>query len=404
MQTICMLSSSDYTRHVIIGRHISALLREGYQITIVDHHTNTQRDRPGVKRYEIRPGQLWKIRLLIWRTLHFFIEPFPKISEIYWTLSFVFRLILTNLFGFYFAYRKKFNVYIAQDLECILSVIVTGKLRHTPTLFIAHELYSEQGNPTSSVNRVLRFVESKFLKYIDQIIIPNYSRKRYLEERYTLKKSPVVILNCPPTKPWAKHNLIRSQLSLDDTVKIVLYHGNLTQGRALETLLQSMEFLDNHIVLVIIGEKNSYYYNNLEPIWQSLRLSGKVFFLPYIEHDQIMNYVASADLGVVIYKNINLNNYYCAPTKLYEYIMADIPVVACDFPELQIMFQQFQIGFLFDPDEPESIANAINQFFLLDMDQRNKIHQNLVLARKQFNWENEGSKLVTVIKELSTPA
>jgi glycosyltransferase involved in cell wall biosynthesis len=110
-----------------------------------------------------------------------------------------------------------------------------------------------------------------------------------------------------------------------------------------------------------------------------------------------MPYVASADLGVVIYKNVSLNNYLCAPTKLYEYIMARVPVVACDFPVMRELLDEYPIGFVFDSDDPVSIADAVNRFFRTDSAQRDEMARTLGHARQRFNWEHESQELLQLL-------
>jgi glycosyltransferase involved in cell wall biosynthesis len=112
----------------------------------------------------------------------------------------------------------------------------------------------------------------------------------------------------------------------------------------------------------------------------------------------MMQYVASADLGVVIYRNINLNNYLCAPTKLYEFVMVGVPVVVSDFPELAAFLDEFPAGRTFDPEQPVSIAAAVNAFFRADEVEHLRCKQALERARRIFTWEQEGQKLLHIFR------
>ena len=122
------------------------------------------------------------------------------------------------------------------------------------------------------------------------------------------------------------------------------------------------------------------------------------FFLAYVPPAEIIDYVASADLGIVIYENVNLNNYLCAPTKLYEFIMMKVPVAACNFPELVELFEHYPVGVTFDPENPKSIAQAINSFFAKHADERSVMDSVLEQARQHFTWENESLKWLSLLK------
>jgi glycosyltransferase involved in cell wall biosynthesis len=195
-------------------------------------------------------------------------------------------------------------------------------------------------------------------------------------------------------------NRLRERLQLPPSSRIVLYHGALVPGRALEELIVAARGFRESVVLVIVGQQIPFYHDVLEPLWWSEGLQRKVFFLPHVSFDNVMGYVASADLGVVIYRNINLNNYYCAPTKVYEYMMADVPFVACNFPEMQRLLEDYKVGLTFDPDDPSSIAGAVNTFFELDGRQRAEMQRDLRRARERFNWETESQKLVRLLQSL----
>jgi glycosyltransferase involved in cell wall biosynthesis len=116
--------------------------------------------------------------------------------------------------------------------------------------------------------------------------------------------------------------------------------------------------------------------------------------------EQVVYYCMSASLGVVIYQNTGLNNYYTAPNKLYEYMQAGLPVASSDFPALKEVVEGYDLGCTFDPEEPESIAEAIN--LVLAYGQRyDTMRRNALEAAKIFNWENESRKLLDIYERLS---
>jgi len=397
---ICMLYLQDHTRHSIICRQIATLLKAGYAITILDSSDGTiVQPLAEYTRVIIRPVRLWLFRKWIWKLL----RPFAIgcLSEAYWTVLICTELILTSVWYMVAAHRCDADVYQVHDLWTLFSAILVGRLRKRPVIYDAHELASEQGDSRSLYNRFLRLLEWWFIPRADRVIVPNHSRARVYMEEHRLKAEPLVVLNCPPMMQLGRTNLLRQTLGLPGSVKVVLYHGALMPGRALEELLCSSHYFNEGIILVIIGEQNTYYQQVLYPLWRSAGLQGVVFFLPYMPHEEIMPYVASADLGVVIYKNINRNNYLCAPTKLYEYFMANVPVVACDFPEICNLLREYPVGLTFNPDEPFSIAAAINAFFRGETIRRLEIGKYLDLARQRFNWEIESPKLLNLFVSLT---
>lgn len=400
MPKICMLVSEDHTRHPIIRRQVGVLLKSAYSLTVLDQLSAANVQYPtGYKRVIIRPLRLGFIGKGVWRLLRRL--PIVDLGEAWWTVIWALQMIMTAVRYAKLAFDEKADVYQAHDLDTLLGAIAAGRLRQRPVVYDAHELMSEQGNPSSLRNRFLRLLEKILVPRVDYLIVPNASRAKVYTDRYSPKNPPVVILNCPPTITVERSNKLRARLGLGDSTQVALYHGTLMAGRGLEELLLSAPNFDEGIVLVVIGEQNKFYHTVLQPLWERERLAERVIFVPHIPPDEIMEYVASVDLGIVIYKNTNLNNYLCAPTKLYEYFMAQIPVAVCDFPEMRTLLEEYAVGSHFCPDDPKSIAKVVNAFFGTQPGERLRLTQELQRARERFNWELEGKKLLNIFALLT---
>lgn len=189
-------------------------------------------------------------------------------------------------------------------------------------------------------------------------------------------------------------------LGLAESTKIVIYHGAMIPFRALDKLIQSTQFFDPDVVLVLMGEQGEYFRTVLAPLLHDGRFKSKVFALPFVPPEAVSPFVASADLGVVIYQNVNLNNYYCAPMKLYEYLMLQIPIAGCDFPPISELLREYPVGVTFDPADSVSIAAAINFYFRKTDAEYAKTMDALKRARDRFSWEEEGSKWTDLVSSV----
>jgi len=74
-------------------------------------------------------------------------------------------------------------------------------------------------------------------------------------------------------------------------------------------------------------------------------------------------------------------------------------VVRCDFPALTEVVERYGLGCTFDPEDPESIAAAINRV-LGDGKDYEAMKKNALEAAKIFNWETESGKLLEVYRRL----
>jgi glycosyltransferase involved in cell wall biosynthesis len=243
-----------------------------------------------------------------------------------------------------------------------------------------------------------RVLERFLIRRADEVITTGNYRAEYLAKRYKIA-APTVILNCPPLPAAEAHNrALREKLGLvDDTVPVILYQGGFIKGRGLDKLVLAAAHLDRG-VLVLMGWGDLEV--ELRELVKKKGLERRVYFTEPVAPDRVVYYCMSASVGVVIYQCTSLNNYYATPNKLYEYMHAGLPVVSVDFPAVKEVVEEYRLGCTFDPEEPESIAEAINRV-LADERQYDTMKKNALEAARIFNWETESRKLLEIYRRLS---
>jgi glycosyltransferase involved in cell wall biosynthesis len=110
--------------------------------------------------------------------------------------------------------------------------------------------------------------------------------------------------------------------------------------------------------------------------------------------------VAHVHLGIIPYSGRELlNNFYCTPNKLFEFIEAEIPICANNLPELRQIIMAHGIGGVYSMEGSEAIAKAIE-----DCRRRHTRGEftpsALRAARDKFAWENQGKKLLQLYSSL----
>jgi glycosyltransferase involved in cell wall biosynthesis len=395
---ICMLIRESPRQHPVVRRQIPSLLRAGCTVTVVDYYHDTHSQQATIETLpysaiHVRPVSLHRWAKLAWLVLR---RVLPGSAEGYWTFFHFFELLLGAFPMAFAAHRVHAAYYHAHDLYSFLPALIAGRLRRVPVIYDAHEFTSEQGDPRSLRNAVERRLEQWLVPRADELIVPSARRGQLYVERYGLHKLPKLILNCPPLTTPQYSDVLRQRLQLPPSLHVVLYHGSLLAGRGLEQLVLSVHHFDASSVLVFIGSQGEFYRDVLAPLVDSEKLTDRVFFVPYVPPEEMMRHVVGADVGVAIYRNVNLNNYFCAPTKLYEYLMAGVPVVTSAFPELVDFLTEHRVGRTFDPDCPESIAAAVNNVCSTPPAVAEIRTRAIERVRHEFNWERESQKLLGI--------
>lgn len=271
---------------------------------------------------------------------------------------------------------------------------LAAKLQGLPFVYYPFELYGDQ---LAKRHPIVAAAERLILRrFADGLVTQNEMRADvYVRERRA-RVQPVIVHNFKPARWGAPEARLRaSHPSLQDK-RIVLYEGQLVDGRWLDRLAQSVLHLPDDVALVMMGEERAHWLHRFEHWLQAPLATKRLLILPPVSHDQLPEFVADADLGVIIYDDASRNNVYCAPGKLVDYIAVGVPVLAPNFPTIAPLVKSFEIGVCFDGSSPEDIAKAIEQGLA-----RPKATWAPALRRacKRLTWETQFPSLLAVVMD-----
>jgi glycosyltransferase involved in cell wall biosynthesis len=100
---------------------------------------------------------------------------------------------------------------------------------------------------------------------------------------------------------------------------------------------------------------------------------------------------------MVLEEPIGLSFKYSLPNKLFDYIHAEIPIIAGNLPEISRIINEYHVGVLVKNYQPETIAKAINNL-LENETLLSKIKENQKQAKEILCWEIEQKKLDNYFK------
>jgi glycosyltransferase involved in cell wall biosynthesis len=273
----------------------------------------------------------------------------------------------------------------------------TAKHHGAKLVYDSHELYCEQ-ELEPRLQRMWSTIERRVIGACDAVITVNASIAGELKKRYALPRVDVV-QNAERTEgpPPGKGNLFHQAFGLDANALIVLFQGGLLAGRNLETLVDAMARVTSpQVHLVFLGD--GALARTLSRRARARRTGRRIHFHPAVAQSELLRYTASADLGVIPYRATCLNNLYCTPNKLFEYIAAAVPMLATDLPEMRHLIAGNDIGLMIDTGSPEALAGAIDRA-VADGGQLGRFRANLKEVRNRVNWANESKTLVQIFRQ-----
>jgi glycosyltransferase involved in cell wall biosynthesis len=282
-------------------------------------------------------------------------------------------------------HRGNYDIYHSNDLNTLPQGWISAKWRLKPKKLVydSHEVQTSRTGYDSPLHGKL---EAFLIKKIDEMIVENNTRAKYNEDLYGFY--PHVVHNYPfkQLKNTQVEKIdLHQVLNIPEDEKILLYQGGIQTGRGLDKLIKATPDF-NEGVVVLIGDGK--IKNELQAMVKEMNLEEKVKFLPKVPLSDLPKYTRNGYLGFQVLNNVCFNHYSASSNKLFEYMMAGVPVVACDFPEIKRVVEGDKTGITVDSHDPKQIAAAVNTM-LADEKLREEFSENSLKASGKYNWEKE---------------
>ncbi|MCI5212171.1 MAG: glycosyltransferase, partial [Candidatus Electrothrix sp. ATG2] len=316
-----------------------------------------------------------------------------KLQTRSWSKSLIVQLVKYSEFCWrIFPYAKKKQITMVNihslsllPLGICLKIMLGAKL-----IYDTHELETEVTGLKDLRKYLAKCIERLGIHFADHIFVVSESIADHYVKKYNITR-PTVVFNTPNFCSPKNSNLLRESININDDIKILLYAGKLMQGRGIETILEAFtKKMNQRVVVVFMG------YGPLEDrIKKKSENYPNIFFYPAVPPDKVVEYMSSADVGITIIENYCLSNYYCMPNKLFEYIMAGLPVIASNMFEMAKFVTDNNLGVIAVEETPEAVISAIETLYKKDLC---VLRESAQKASKLNSWEVQEKKMISAYK------
>jgi glycosyltransferase involved in cell wall biosynthesis len=380
---ICMhvLGTARVDARVI--REAATLVQAGYDVTIVDvepEHRAREEMIHGVRiRHIVMPSWFVPTR----------VKPF-----------FVFKAAWMTLRGATAVTRVRADSYHAHDENALPACSIAARLRRKKLVFDAHEL--PLTNPAITRWRTLTALSRnslrRMLRRTSAVITVSPPIGVDLQQRYGGPPATLV-RNIPVYHPPITSNRIRERLGFAETERIALYQGYFLEDRQLDRLVRAARFLEPHHHIVLMGK--GVMQKKLEALINQEQVGDRVHIAPHAPYEELLEWTASADIGLVLYPlGYSPSVDMCLPNKLFEYLMAGLPVLATPLQAVSALITQYGVGRITASLAPADLGQAISEI-LGDDEALARYSANALAATKQdLCWEQEKLHLLSLYDEV----
>lgn len=360
MKKIVMIVTNRYDPDVRVHKEAVYLKSVGFEVEILCwDRENEYKER----EEEIIDGV---------KVIRFF--PYTKygtgIKQIFAFVKFVFetKKYLKNV---------EFNYLHCHDLDGIVTGIFVNKEK-SKLIFDMHEFY-EVLNNKPKYRSLIRKVVSIFQNKADWIIYVNEAQIKHINKKNQNKL--IFLPNYPDINNYNLEPKIPSE-------KIrISYIGAVRQYNELKNLMDACKGL-NEVEVLIHGM--GVAYQKLQKIshnYSNVTLTGGFDF------KQSSYLYSTADLLYAVYPMDSIQNKLSYPVKFYEAILTKTPVIVSQGSVLETFLSDYDVGFVVDGSDVDSIRRTIIEI----INDKNIIRKKkLDIGKIQFNyvWES-------VVKNLS---
>jgi len=291
-----------------------------------------------------------------------------------------------NIRLFFYLLFKKMDCICAIDLDTILPCYFISKIKKIKRVYDAHELFCEMKEI------VTRPGIYKFWKKIERFSVPKFAHG------YTV--------NQPIADEFRKmygveYGVIRNIALLKDIQpvekkeKFILYQGAVNEGRSFETLIPA--FKDINCQLVICGDGN--FMQQAKQLVAENNLQERVIFKGKIKPQELTAITQQAYIGVTLFDDKGLSNYYSLANRFFDYLHAGIPQLCVNYPVYKEINNELPIAVLIDDTSSTNITTQLNNLLVNEV-LYNELQQNCLKLRQTLNWQREEIKLIQFYKEL----
>ena len=300
------------------------------------------------------------------------------------------------LFIAYKAYKMALavncEVYHFHDPEFLFYGLLL-RMKGKKVIYDVHEDLPGQVLSKGYINPFFRKPISKLVSFTEKMICQRLSviitvtpeiNKRFFQ----YNRNSFIINN------WPRIEELEMSGSVAKSKNEICYIGGITRVRGLEVLIDSLENIDVSLNLAGNFESDEFRLCLMnKPGWK------KVNYLGFLSRKDTFRVISKSIAGLVTFCP-EPNHVTAQPTKMFEYMLAGIPVIASDFPKWQEFIRTHNCGMCVNPKDADAISMAI-RFFIDNPEIAHKMGENGKKAiEESYTWKKEEAKLLEIYSKL----
>lgn len=310
------------------------------------------------------------------------------------------RLLLSHPVALWHCLRIKADIVHIHDPELMPLAFVLTWLTGVRIVYDIHENVRKQLSFKFSNNSLIL---KWFYAYFDRLarryfylILAEFSyQDEYTDTRY----KPLVIFNYPSL------SFFEQFIRHDRTPALELFYvGQLSLARGIDTLIQALALLKKQGIQLNVNlfggfEFDLHKVEELRQIEGFNEVNDLLKFYGKTDPRQVFKHAHKAIAGIALLKPVgDFPESY--PTKIFEYMALELPVITSDFLLYRPVVEAHQCGFCIDPTNAQQLADTL-RWLIEHPEKAQQMGKNGRKAAEQdYNWQSEEEKLLNFYNQI----
>jgi glycosyltransferase involved in cell wall biosynthesis len=225
-------------------------------------------------------------------------------------------------------------------------------------------LYHSQDFLEPGRHRFWEFFERRFARRAGAVILNEENRARFMQSYYRLR-SPVVVLPTLLPKAWpvsAHDPELRGRLTAelrhhDRPLRLIFAGGPFSEERCGGHFLMALKRLASNYAVVFTNDSRG----RTAAAVAAAGLADRAIVMGALPYQEMLRHMSACDVGLLLYPNDGIGNFYQCPGRFSEYLRCGLPVVASNFPSFELPIIKYDLGRTCDPTSPSAIVQALRE-------------------------------------------
>jgi glycosyltransferase involved in cell wall biosynthesis len=254
--------------------------------------------------------------------------------------------------------------------------------RRTAVVYDAHELWPDR-NLRPEPRWWLLACEALFVRCAHRTITASPGYADVIARRYRVPR-PEVVRNIPdqPAPP--------PPAEPPEGEAIFVYAGAVTRNRGIEVSIEALARAPD-ARLRLLGPSGASYRAELERLAADRGVADRVEFAGAVPPGEVIESLRGATAGLTLIQPACRSYELSLPNKLFEYVLAGLPVLASDLPVMGAFVTDHRVGVVAKPDDPSDVAAKLAE--LMRPERNRELRAAVAETAAKLSWERESGLL-----------